>query len=534
MEAIFLRFYNTRFLATVLKAPPYPNTYLNFSRQGSDKRAAAVQKQYQTEQGEFLLALGTATGDVLAVNVLTGEKIWVSDGCQSGGTTALSLANRGRTLHAAGADGMVSELNAKTGEGHVRHISVIDGGRVIISSALGEKQIQVWECSKENRTRTSMAVLSMQKPPLMLECKSSIEEDGVVVLSVSEAGIAYIWDLITTSNEGATPTRIMVKPSKTETSQQKSDKKTRIPVIAARLRAMEKGSRVSVVVAYGSPVHPQFNILKVTNPGEDIFLNDIDDTASDHPENGEVNDSIDPCVPVSEATDASSKQKKGKKKRPASDADPFSSGNNVDASLLEITDGLNNDYNMNEPTMGEKLADLNLLDATTKSKEDSSTNTNPPSADSVQVLLKQALHADDHVLLLDCLYTRDEKVITNSISMLNPADVLKFLNSLVSMIQSRGAVLVCAIPWLRSLLLQHASGIMSQESSLFALNSLFQVSDDIDDDDKIMPPIIFEDKDESDEESEDAMETDQESEDVEPAEHADSGSDFDGNDSMSD
>lgn len=41
--------------------------------------------------------------------------------------------------------------------------------------------------------------------------------------------------------------------------------------------------------------------------------------------------------------------------------------------------------------------------------------------------------------------------------------------------RARGAVLACALPWLRSLLLQHASGIMSQESSLLALNSLYQV-----------------------------------------------------------
>ena len=42
-------------------------------------------------------------------------------------------------------------------------------------------------------------------------------------------------------------------------------------------------------------------------------------------------------------------------------------------------------------------------------------------------------------------------------------------------IHSRGAILACALPWLRSLLLQHASGIVSQESSLSALNSLYQV-----------------------------------------------------------
>lgn len=64
--------------------------------------------------------------------------------------------------------------------------------------------------------------------------------------------------------------------------------------------------------------------------------------------------------------------------------------------------------------MGEKLASLNLVDEH-KSKSDkeqeSLVSLKPPSADSVDVLLKQALNADDRALLLDCLYTQDEKVI---------------------------------------------------------------------------------------------------------------------------
>ncbi|GJY28657.1 hypothetical protein Tco_0404424 [Tanacetum coccineum] len=39
-----------------------------------------------------------------------------------------------------------------------------------------------------------------------------------------------------------------------------------------------------------------------------------------------------------------------------------------------------------------------------------------------------------------------------------------------------GAVVACALPWLRSLPLQHASIIMSEEASLIALNSLYQES----------------------------------------------------------
>lgn len=85
---------------------------------------------------------------------------------------------------------------------------------------------------------------------------------------------------------------------------------------------------------------------------------------------------------------------------------------NVDQSEAAEGDLLDDDPS--EPTMGDKLASLNLLDenkSTSNKEQESSVSLNPPSADSVIVLLKQALNADDRALLLDCLYTQDEKVI---------------------------------------------------------------------------------------------------------------------------
>lgn len=65
--------------------------------------------------------------------------------------------------------------------------------------------------------------------------------------------------------------------------------------------------------------------------------------------------------------------------------------------------------------MGEKLASLNLQGENEKSKsveeQESSAPTMLPSANSVDILLKQALHADDRALILDCLFTQDEKVL---------------------------------------------------------------------------------------------------------------------------
>uniref|UniRef100_A0A2P2KI64 WD repeat-containing protein 43-like n=1 Tax=Rhizophora mucronata TaxID=61149 RepID=A0A2P2KI64_RHIMU len=174
----------------------------------------------------------------------------------------------------------------------------------------------------------------------------------------------------------------------------------------------------------------------------------------------------------SKAKVASNKSRKAKKKRPASDVD------HATHTDFEAMDGILVEDNVNEPTMGEKLASLNLLEdqkAESHVKQESPSHANPPSADSVDILLKQALHADDHALLLDCLYTQDKKVIVNSISQLRTSDAIKLLHFLISIIQSRGAIVACALPWLKSLVLQHASGIMSQESSLVALNSLYQI-----------------------------------------------------------
>lgn len=67
-----------------------------------------------------------------------------------------------------------------------------------------------------------------------------------------------------------------------------------------------------------------------------------------------------------------------------------------------------------EPTIGEKLASLNIIKNKDEIQEDGDIfSARPPSADSVLGLLKQALHADDRSLLLRCLYSQKEMVIVN-------------------------------------------------------------------------------------------------------------------------
>lgn len=83
--------------------------------------------------------------------------------------------------------------------------------------------------------------------------------------------------------------------------------------------------------------------------------------------------------------------------------------------LDEDRDGVLVDDTLNEPTIGDKLESLDLLNGEKVISEESNRasapgDDKPPTAASVNVLLRQALHADDRALLLDCFYNRDEQV----------------------------------------------------------------------------------------------------------------------------
>ncbi|KAK2651521.1 hypothetical protein Ddye_011377 [Dipteronia dyeriana] len=568
-----------------------------------------VGNKRKKEHGTLLLALGTNDGDIMAINVFTGERKWKSTGRHPGGLAGLAFANKGRSLHVVGINGMVSELESQTGEllGEfktskksisssafsfdakvcalagvgirvrsldngkeilkfsddvvpVHCISLSDDAKTIVASGSGEKHLQVWRCDFNSKTVSGGPVLSMRHPPLAIECKKGCnEESGAVILALSESGVAYVWHLKNESQgKEINPAKITVKANKADVDQQNSMnmKKSRTAIIAVRLNAVETDGRVVALISYGSIDSPQFSLVNIGIPGENIVIA-AGDAADNVQENG-LPTGKGPHDSELELEAASAQNKKRSKKRAASDPDLATTREIPDAGNGEDIDGVLVEDDMNEPTMGEKLESLSIVDTDKPkiNKLQESSPVKPPSADSVSVLLKQALQADDRALLLECLYTQDKKVIANSVSLLKPADVLKLLQSLVSIAQSRGAVLACALPWLKSLLLQHASGIMSQESSLISLNTLYQliesrvstfqsalqISSCLDfvysgiidgevEEDTAVIPVIFEDKDDSDEEeSEDTMDTDEDEE----KEGADGISDFEGSDAMSD
>ncbi|KAM0066081.1 putative transcription factor WD40-like family [Helianthus debilis subsp. tardiflorus] len=513
-----------------------------------------VGKKRRKENSTCLVAYATNKSDIYTISATDATMKWKLSRTEFGEIATLSFTNKGRKLYVISTDGTLCEMNSETGEilkeitipkkyistlayifddkilaasdGHIRVLSLEDGDvlakfssavdPVLHLSSLEDTNVIITSTSSDNlsvhinesgnKKATDGPVLLMKDRPLTIDCKSGSSGsngENLFVLSVSDSGIAYVWNMKTKSQVTINPTKVKVEAHNS--------------ILAAKLISINGDDQAAIHIVYGSLSSPRFALVDVATPGEDIVV----DSSGSIQEN-RVNDEKD--------------QKARGKKRAASDADSETAVVNHDNG--DPNNGIQMDDD--EPTIGEKLASLNIINNKEEIEEKAETSpAKPPSADSVHVLLKQALHADDRSLLLDCLFRQNEKVITNSVSVLNPSDVFKLLESLISMIQSRGAIVACTLPWLKSLLLQHASSIMSQESSLIALNSLYQliesristfdsavqlsssldllytktIEDGVDEAEEPLEPIIFEDFSDDEDQSEedgDAMETDEE------------------------
>ncbi|GAU22312.1 hypothetical protein TSUD_261120 [Trifolium subterraneum] len=523
-------------------------------------------KKRKKDKGTFLLALGTDDEKVLAIDVSTGERKWPTSHPIPGSRLRVVSWETGKEV-----------LKCPNDLGNIHRVSISNDAKYIITSDSESKHLQVWRCDLSLGTVSSGPTLPFRHAPLVLDCHLGCNgEDDLVVSAVMSSGGTYIWKNLNASSEDQVHrTKITLKTEKVESHKENSEssRKRHTSIIASRFQSTGEDKQMKALVTYGSVDHPQFTVLNISDLGEDVVLN-----VGDEPDSIQKHDSPSKkalslfvfykfskclnsyfCQSGLELEAAVEKEsKKSKKRQATSDPDLPTTTENVDFDQCETAGVLDDDPS--EPTMGEKLASLNLLDedkSKSEKEQESLVSLKPPSADSVHILLKQALNADDRALLLDCLYTQDEKVIMKSVAQLNPSNVLKLLNSLISIIESRGAILSCALPWLKCLLLQHASRIMSQESSLKVLNSLYQLIEsrvstfksvfqlssfldilytgvlDEEVDEVETVPIIYVDTDDSEAESEDVMETDKDSKDGELSDEAFNDlSDIEGSDGM--
>jgi U3 small nucleolar RNA-associated protein 5 len=135
-----------------------------------------------------------------------------------------------------------------------------------------------------------------------------------------------------------------------------------------------------------------------------------------------------------------------------------------------------------EVTLGERIAALELRaaaggneDAEAAAAAGAALLDGPVKADSLAVLLQQALRSGDKALLERCLGLSDARVVRNSVRRLLPMDAAALLRACVERLQSRPVRGQQLAGWIRAVLLHHTAYLMAAPGVQPVMTSLYQV-----------------------------------------------------------
>ncbi|XP_057772183.1 uncharacterized protein LOC130991796 isoform X2 [Salvia miltiorrhiza] len=471
----------------------------------------SLEKKKKRKLGSSLLLLGTGGGDVLALDVSAGQLKWRVNNCHPGGVSAISFPAHGSHIYTAGADGMVCEIEAMSGNllnkfsaasraisslaispdgrmvataasqlkifnssnhkklhkfsghpGAVRCMIFSEDGKYVLSSAQGERYIAVWAVDGSKKKSVSV-VLAMDHPAVFLDSKFINTDDAdnasLCVLAISEIGVCYFWHGKTIDElQNSKPTKISV-PSDDEVLQKH---KGAIPhVFAGKLQNVSKSASGHVFIAYGLLMKPTFEKVMVQS-GMDLNLSVSQDGI---------------LLPISKS------QKSRKTSHIHSEVTALDRSNIEGAlgpvpKMLDLVDGKSE-----TKPVGDKEKDE--LDSVTLCMED-------------QLRSLGILGSTDDTLSLK-LFSKNlkginldastpQKKMKATVSSLEPNDAFDFLKGLVDVWQSRSHSSQHVLPWICCILVYHSGYIKSKEpkflDSLYklakakapAMNSLLQLS----------------------------------------------------------
>lgn len=360
-----------------------------------------------------------------------------------------------------------------------------EDGRYFLSCAVGERQIAVWQCEGSKAEAGIVCSLSVEQPAVALHCCMISEgKESVRVAAVSESGVAYVWSSASMAELGTVkPTRITIG---------KGSKDNRACILAVRLVEGEE----AVLVARGTSAKPQFEQVALQgHEGSTVDLGPSENgallkapvpvsNAAQAQQEVTVlgpDNAADAVIPHSQVEIAVSTKKSKKKRRADAEEDVVQRTGKTEAEdLTTHVDGPGEAMVMadDEQTMEERLIALDLI-ANTRDDEIATLDkvVVPPRADSMQVLLSQALQAEDNVLLEQCLSVTDDRIISNTVRRLQPLEATKFLTLSVSKMEARPQRALGLVPWVRAVLLHHAAFIMSNPGMRPVLTSLYQIID---------------------------------------------------------
>uniref|UniRef100_A0A1J3IBK1 WD repeat-containing protein 43 n=1 Tax=Noccaea caerulescens TaxID=107243 RepID=A0A1J3IBK1_NOCCA len=462
----------------------------------------SLEKKKKRKLGTSILVLGTGGGDVLALDVASGQLKWRISDCHPGGVNAVSSSTKASCIYSGGADGMVCEIDPHSGNlirkfkastkavsslsvspdgkilatasaqlktfncsdlkkiqkytghpGGVRCVAFTEDGKYVLSSAVGERYIAVWNTDGAKKQSAS-CVLALEHPPVFVDSWGQADEKGLYVLAISEIGVCYYWygsNVAELSN--AKPTKVALA---TEDSSLKHHKGSLPLIFAAKLQGVLKPGSAHAFIASGLLVKPSFQKM-VLQFGTDLVLNasksgillPIAQSVSKSKKGQGVQNKVttldrahaeDALLPIARVADLHENKR----------VQLLSSDKDTD-----MVDQSEADY-VETFSMEDKLRSLGILKGT-----DEPSN------------LSYASVIDG----IDLEAFLPPKKLKSAVLSMAPSTAFKTLEALVLMWQTRGCGGKHILPWIYSIMVNHSHYIMSQEpKNQQLLNTLLKIT----------------------------------------------------------
>ncbi|KAG2426863.1 hypothetical protein HYH02_014716 [Chlamydomonas schloesseri] len=451
--------------------------------------------------------------------------------------TAIALAPDGKHVFGGGSTmqlwDVTSEERAAKYTGHpteVRAVAFVPGQPHAVSAAAGERHVAVWDvppAKKSKKQHPAVTTLSLEEPAVAVDAACVSEGETFSVGAVSEGGEAYVWVChrdaagggdadggdATGGSRASLACQLVMRLRVGDGGGAKGSHAGKDEGILG-VQFQQGPSGPSLLVARGTSAKPAFETLAVPlEAGADVVVSlrpvggvllpanqkgaaaaasapgAQDKSVQPRPKQAPTSgagvtvlgsDNIGAPVQSRAAAEAAAASSR---KRGAEDADGDMAAAGAATALEEeeVPDLPEGDVPLGERVAALEARSLGSAGAAAEEAGTSGASASMPGgsakADSLSVLLTQAIRSNDRALLERCLATSSTSVIANTVARIVPMDAANFLKAAVDRLVSKPNRAVQLVPWIRAVLHHHTAYLMSAPGVQPALTSLFQAID---------------------------------------------------------
>ncbi|KAK2586858.1 hypothetical protein KPH14_009796 [Odynerus spinipes] len=324
--------------------------------------------------------------------------------------------------------GQVTSLNS---------ITVNKNTSYLISGASEDGYLSVWGLDETKNDKSSVATLAIQDEATSVSVSVN-EESQVIVLATTRSGQAHIFKY--QPNGRSKPLKPTLNIAVASDANQKETIQ-QIPILTAKLTEDEK-----LLLAYGSYTNLTFE--KITPDFSDKMQ----------------------CIIRSD-----NKRTKEKKEESVTKIKATVTEDNV--KYLAPGSGITATKRNRTISAGSQLPLKDRLENLSLNVETNATGRTPTKGANMVQLLMQGLNSKDRTILNNVLFTKNERIIRNTIAKLPVSAITPLLKELYAMLQGKTYPSKIAAMWLQALVMTHAAHLLSHPDIGESLSPILSLID---------------------------------------------------------